>query len=526
MEAVSRVWNTSRTEIVLGVVAAFACAATVMMIPFSEKIDAFYMVASGNYMLDTGHIQTIVPEAPFELSIVVQNWLACIVYALAYRLGTVIGIGWFGVSAVHLLSVIFLLWSVWHISHALSKDNGRLVAFASIVIVCCMYKYVPAHRVHAFTYAVQLWVMYLSHRFCVSKETDWRALVCVLFAYGIYVCIQSALMPILCFLCGCVTLAEPKDVVSRKRRAAWILWNGIAFLLAVVLNPYGLDAVTYAFSMDDVDFGKFGVTELFPFYRWSFELIVVSMPAIFLTVTMFVIDRRHRFLSLVERLSLVVFFACMLWSFRLSSICYMYLVFVTCLHFDELFTVASDFVGKVSVDAILYGLALCCDFIFALFLSVAVLLDVGMLAKCCVVEYVGMALGVTTFDFDLVSPETPGAYARDEMEDGAYVFSDMNMGSRLAMLGYKVAVTSRWESWAAPNPWSDNWANDYYATLSDTDNEFSFHGAMAHVNWDYILVYTDSKLNTSVKAAIDAHQIAYEKVLETEDLTLYRQVSQ
>lgn len=460
---------------------------TLLKLPFGERIDAYYMIGSGNYMLDTHSIQHVMPEAPFDATLIVQNWLVCIVYAIAYRIGATLGIGWFVLSFLHVCSICFLLFAIRFITAKISK-NSFLFWIVSLLFLLEI-DYMTAYRVHVLTYAIDLWCMYLSYLVC-KEGMRGRYALGLMGLYLLYVNIQGAMVLVL-FGLSCI-VAFLSDVSIRNRLSVCI-HNGVCLVTSLVCNPYGIRMFTYSLGLSGLDYGGKQVLELTPIWYWPIDtccefVVIVSIVGL---LTWFWYKTRQ--FSVKYMIVLIGSVLVSMLALRLVAIVVIILAFVVTLVFDTVYERIYDTLVALPSDAqvryiIEYNVSGIGALVFVFTLAVCGIL--GTIDYYMYRDVISNGID-KTFSSDAAYRDASNTLALEYIDSPeGNVFCDTLDGSRLAMLGYKVAMTSRWEVWSQPNPWSDNWASDYF----DSVQSGQLKGAMNAVDWDYYLLDTNGSL--------------------------------
>lgn len=250
-----------------------------------EKADTYFIMNIGRYVLENG-IPHVDPFTIHEnLQLVAQQWLSGIFFWEAYKL--------FGVDGLRLMDCaigIILVAIYWRLCLFVSGGNKILsLALSFAIILFAVPTIIP--RPHIISAAILLGEVFFLEKF--TRTQDFKFLL-PLPLLSILLINFHAAMWLIAFV-----VSLPFFFVKSVRHVKFLLATMAAAFLCGLINPYGLDAMTYVFHSYGIDLINRGVAEMHTptAHNLRGKIFYLSAALVIFSLTKFKVPWRYIFLS-------------------------------------------------------------------------------------------------------------------------------------------------------------------------------------------------------------------------------------
>ena len=214
----------------------------------TEETDTYFVMNLGRYILENGfpHVDPFTIHE--NLQLVVQQWLSGVFFWEAYKN--------FGVNGLLIIDVIIgtaLVLIHWRLCMFVSGNKDLSFVLSFVVGLLVMPKIVPRPQIFSV-------LLLLVEVFCLEKFTHTKNFKFLLPLPLISIALINfhAAIWLMSFV-----VCLPFLFVKSKRHAKILLTAMIGILLGGLINPYGVDAMTYVFRSYGVDLINTNVPEMF-----------------------------------------------------------------------------------------------------------------------------------------------------------------------------------------------------------------------------------------------------------------------
>lgn len=253
--------------------------------PLVEKADTYFVMNIGRYVMESGfpHVDPFTIHE--NLQLVAQQWLSGIFFWEAYK--------FFGVDGIRLLDCvigIILVVIYWRLCLMVSGGNKILsLALSFAVSLLVVPAIVP--RPHIISAAILLSEVFFLEKF--TRTQDFKFLL-ALPALSILLINFHAAMWLMMFV-----VSLPFFFVKSVQHAKILLAAMAAVFLCGLINPYGLDAMTYVMHSYGIDSINSGVVEMQTptAHNMHGKIFYLSATLMIFALTKFKVPWRYIFLS-------------------------------------------------------------------------------------------------------------------------------------------------------------------------------------------------------------------------------------
>ena len=262
--AKSKSGNFDSNRILTALAAISLFLVNVLLSKYGYNIDNWWVVASGHEILSSG-----IPHAnPFSAGqstpIVIQQWLYCVIFTLAYDAG-----GWQGVAVLHGVLSVFATTAM---CYAVYPWCGRkhLLKMFGIVFICSLSYTNFFWRPWCLSFVFFSLIIGLMERYRRNPQKIQMILVPLLVC--LHVNFHAALAPLDLGIVAAYLVPLPK-FPPWIQRAGYprlpLIGLFLLCVLALMLNPYGIDGPMYTLnSLGTVNY-KHGIIEMESAAMWG-----------------------------------------------------------------------------------------------------------------------------------------------------------------------------------------------------------------------------------------------------------------
>lgn len=472
---------------------------------WGERIDAYYMISSGSWMIDHHAIERFNVDAPIPLPIENQNWLWCVIYAALFRIGEHVGQPWLPII-IFQACIVYILWKViYKAAYALTKNT--ITARVSQMALMLTNGFVSDLRSTTFSLIVIIVVFWFATEVSRKVRPTWH-MALPLTLIVIHLNTQAALVILdvaLLFFCFFTSTLR-----NKKLDGALLVSALITVAIMLTLNPYP-NIVIHQLTNSSDALSRIYVNELNPINPVS---AYQMLPLLSIITIGYYYGEVPRFRKMwPEVLLTTLFMAASIATVRL-------LVYATTF---SLFIMWNA--DEQPFDAFSENATITPSIIKVLTVFVAII--IAQLIATCTSTVINANKTLHNNQIQNIFQHDMNWMGEDIFEalnqipdDDSPVFSyDANYSSFLAITDHTVAMTSRWEVWDQPTPTSDSWFNDYFHTIND---DKWLQGAMENVDWKWIILTKHNECD-DVKAYLDASP-SYKQVYKSENAIIYESI--
>lgn len=489
----------SKLSTILRITSIAMLAVSLARLLSGERIDMYYMIASGNWMIDHKSIETFNVTSPVPMPVENQNWLWCVIYALLWRIGQTLPFDLIPILAFHAI-IVTTLWALCaHAAYCLTKN--RDIAYLSQILLIANNDYIWEIRSSSMAMIIGIATFWLLTEIAEGERPLSHAVIVCALAV-LHLNIQAAIA--LIDVAIAVFVAVTSTVRGRPRTRYVYVVCAIMLLLTLTANPYP-NIVLH--QMTAVESAKL-------FYPPELRSILIrpnyAINLVTFTVVYFHCLKSH------ERSKTWPGTALLILGILMSIYASRLIVYATLFTLFALWSIDGvpiEPADEHATDRRVTALALC---------TACVATQVFICVLCLVGSTTKLMYGTAPKDYLTTNANIePTAFdlrdLRSIPDDNSSVLDlNLNFGSYLSMRGHTVAITSRWEVWDKPVGDSESWLADYMETLTE---DVGIYGAIGDVTWDYVLIPKTSPNKTLVKDLDESEH--YTKIDETKNVMVW-----
>ena len=223
--------------------------------------DIWFLLNHGRYVLNNG-FPLIEPFTIHEnFAFVMQQWLSSVIFYLSYSI-----LGKYGLLILTLLVTGYIIFISYKLCMLLSDKRHTLSVILTTVMTTLLAFYFITSRPHIFTFAILITEIYLLEKYIREKDNKY------LYGLSILSLLQINLHASMFFMLFAFLLPYlidsfhykigPLESEGYKKRPLFIV--SIIMLLTGLINPYGIDGLTYIFRSFGNSYINELVNEMFP----------------------------------------------------------------------------------------------------------------------------------------------------------------------------------------------------------------------------------------------------------------------
>lgn len=250
--------------------------------------DIWFLLNHGRYILTNG-FPTIEPFTIHEgLTFIIQQWLSSVIFYLTY-----IALGKYGLLLLALLVTGYIIFISYKLCMLLSNNRYPLSVILTTISTTLLAIYFITSRPHIFTYAIIITEIYLLEKYIREDNKKYLYGLPILSLLQINLHASMFFMPFAFLLPYLIDSFKykigPLKSNGYKRKPLFIA--SILMLIAGLINPYGIKAITYIFrSYGNYYVNKY-ITEMMPL-SISDTLGKVCLIIIFIIVCIYIFYRK------------------------------------------------------------------------------------------------------------------------------------------------------------------------------------------------------------------------------------------
>lgn len=252
---------------------------------FGEEADTYFVMNLGRYVLEHGfpHVDPFTVHE--NLKLVAQQWLSGVVFWEAYKS--------FGVNGLLFVDSIFGAAAVviyWRLCLFVSGGN-KVLSFVISFAVGMFFAPMVVPRPHILSAAFLLIEVFMLEKF--TRTADAKFLIPLPLISIALINLHAAVWLMSLVVC------LPFLFVKSRRHIKLLLAAMLGVLLSGLINPYGVEAMTYVFRSYGIEAINSGIPEMFTPTAHSFQGKVFYATEAFLIVSLakFKVPWRYIFLS-------------------------------------------------------------------------------------------------------------------------------------------------------------------------------------------------------------------------------------
>lgn len=223
--------------------------------------DIWFLLNHGRYVLNNG-FPLIEPFTIHEnFAFVMQQWLSSVIFYLSYSI-----LGKYGLLILTLLVTGYIIFISYKLCMLLSDKRHTLSVILTTVMTTLLAFYFITSRPHIFTFAILITEIYLLEKYIREKDNKY------LYGLPILSLLQINLHASMFFMLFAFLLPYlidsfhykigPLESEGYKKKPLFIV--SIIMLLTGLINPYGIDGLTYIFRSFGNSYINELVNEMFP----------------------------------------------------------------------------------------------------------------------------------------------------------------------------------------------------------------------------------------------------------------------
>ncbi|MBQ3444047.1 MAG: hypothetical protein IJG33_12475 [Selenomonadaceae bacterium] len=252
---------------------------------FGEEADTYFVMNLGRYVLEHGfpHVDPFTVHE--NLKLVAQQWLSGVVFWEAYKS--------FGVNGLLFVDSIFGAAAVviyWRLCLFVSGGN-KVLSFVISFAVGMFFAPMVVPRPHILSAAFLLIEVFMLEKF--TRTADAKFLIPLPLISIALINLHAAVWLMSLVVC------LPFLFVKSRRHIKFLLTAMLGVLLSGLINPYGVEAMTYVFRSYGIEAINSGIPEMFTPTAHSFQGKVFYATEAFLIFSLakFKVPWRYIFLS-------------------------------------------------------------------------------------------------------------------------------------------------------------------------------------------------------------------------------------
>ncbi len=205
--------------------------------------DIWFLLNQGRYIFVHGfpHVDPFTIHE--NLSLVVQQWLSATIFYGAFRL-----FGEIGLSLLMIGVNLLILYFLYKIALVISENRKKLALFFTILVDVLLLMNFIQTRPQIFTYLILLMLMYLLEKYQQTNNTRYLFFLPLLSLLEINL---HASMWFMLFLFSAPYVIEIIIDACRndqQKKSFPLLFSMVLIFLVGLINPYGIEAITYIFT--------------------------------------------------------------------------------------------------------------------------------------------------------------------------------------------------------------------------------------------------------------------------------------
>lgn len=207
--------------------------------------DIWFLLNHGRYILNNG-FPTIEPFTIHQnFSFVMQQWLSAVIFYLSYSV-----LGKYGLLILTLLITEYIIFISYKLCMLISDNRCGLSVIISIVMTTLLAYFFITSRPQIFTFAIIITEMYLLEKYIRENNKKYLyglpilALLEINLHSSMFFMLFAFLLPYL--IDSFRYKIGPLKSDGYKKRPLFI--TALVMLLMGLINPYGIDAITYIFK--------------------------------------------------------------------------------------------------------------------------------------------------------------------------------------------------------------------------------------------------------------------------------------
>ena len=460
--------------------------------------DIWFILASGEYIVEHGFPQTnpftIVPD----MGIVIQQWLPDVIAWGIYQAAGFVGLGLSLIVCV--AALMALLYRLGRVIRQ-NRSGGEIMLWVLVIALPCLAAYLSV-RPHVYTMIAFTWVLILLERY---RQTGRRVFLCLLPALVcVHVNFHAAMAPFDCAMIACYLIPDFLARAHRKGKLSGIAFDAARYprlpllicLLACVavlfINPYGWKGAAYLLlSLEAPSYGNYisemGHLDVWCDYGFSavicFALGMIAMGRlgarhVNLPFTILFVVCSYLGFAAIRNVWLIAFFA------------YPLIVYAT-RHASFSFERLASLIGRIFEQ-------------YQTMMAAIVLVGTGVV----------VAVGFVSVTDKVAEPYTDGKStpvvavefldSLDVDKEQARLFNFFNAGGFLEFHGYKVFIDARPELFNEPITGIDR--QYYYDFVDFAKGNTSPESVVEEFDFDYMVVDTKTAMSTYLEGS-DEYEI-------------------
>jgi hypothetical protein len=228
-----------------------------MFMNFSREPDTWFLLSHGRYVLNNGIPHTEILSMHSDFSFMMQQWLSATVFYGIYKV-----FGEFGLYIFYLLMCGIITYLIYKLCMIISNKKVYVSTLITVISILMLQLNYIEVRPQIFSYVILLILMILLQLFYKDKDSKYIYLLPVVSI--VLINFHAAFFPMFIIICM-PYLAE--YLLKKDKRFIKLLLLLLISCLTSLINPYGINALTYGFSSYGV-----GNTKEFVIEMMSFDL--------------------------------------------------------------------------------------------------------------------------------------------------------------------------------------------------------------------------------------------------------------
>ena len=247
------------------------------------SIDSWFMIASGEYIVENG----IPYENPWfvkeGLQIVIQQWLSDVYLYYLDKLGNIA----MSISIIAQWIILIVLMSkLIQLRTNINKENATLISTLAVLL---SKFYIASIRAETITIILVVIELIAIEKYKSTNKVKWLSLLLVTMIFEINLHASFWILHILVVLAYIVPV--PKQIklknnreLSHKQAVNIVVWTLISSV-GMLINPYGIKAITYLpKALTDKTFQITSLAEVNSDIIWSYTGLVLALQLILVTI--------------------------------------------------------------------------------------------------------------------------------------------------------------------------------------------------------------------------------------------------
>ena len=228
-----------------------------MFMNFSREPDTWFLLSHGRYVLNNGIPHTEILSMHSDFTFMMQQWLSATVFYGIYKV-----FGEFGLYIFYLLMCGIITYLIYKLCMIISNKKVYVSTLITVISILMLQLNYIEVRPQIFSYVILLILMILLQLFYKDKDSKYIYLLPVVSI--VLINFHAAFFPMFIIICM-PYLAE--YLLKKDKRFIKLLLLLLISCLTSLINPYGINALTYGFSSYGV-----GNTKEFVIEMMSFDL--------------------------------------------------------------------------------------------------------------------------------------------------------------------------------------------------------------------------------------------------------------